>query len=127
MTDFATIFGRAPDFSAAAPGRVNLIGEHTDYNGGYVLPLALPLLTTVEIAVSRDGGVVVSDHGPGIRDGDRHHLFRRFWRRDRQAGGAGLGLALAKQWAEVLGGTVAYRPADGAPGACFRLELPLKS
>jgi galactokinase len=33
--------GRAPAFLAAAPGRVNLIGEHTDYNGGFVLPLAI--------------------------------------------------------------------------------------
>ena len=34
-------FGAAPRWLAVAPGRVNLIGEHTDYNGGYVLPLAI--------------------------------------------------------------------------------------
>ena len=34
---------------ARAPGRVNLIGEHTDYNGGYVLPVAIPQQTTVEV------------------------------------------------------------------------------
>ena len=33
-----------------APGRVNLIGEHTDYNGGFVLPAAIPLETRVELA-----------------------------------------------------------------------------
>ena len=54
MIDFTTIFGRPPQFTAIAPGRVNLIGEHTDYNGGYVLPLALPLLTRVELAVRAD-------------------------------------------------------------------------
>ena len=38
---FAERFGRAPRWLAVAPGRVNLIGEHTDYSGGYVLPLAI--------------------------------------------------------------------------------------
>jgi len=47
---FRRAFGRDPDISAAAPGRVNLIGEHTDYNGGYVLPTALPQQTQVLIA-----------------------------------------------------------------------------
>jgi galactokinase len=37
-------------FRAAAPGRVNLIGEHTDYNGGFVLPTAIPQHTSVELA-----------------------------------------------------------------------------
>lgn len=38
---FESRFGRTPDFSARAPGRVNLIGEHTDYNDGLVLPCAI--------------------------------------------------------------------------------------
>ena len=40
-----------------APGRVNLIGEHTDYNGGFVLPTVIPQRTTVELA-PRPGGTV---------------------------------------------------------------------
>jgi len=38
---FQEIFGSAPEVTARAPGRVNLIGEHTDYNNGYVLPAAI--------------------------------------------------------------------------------------
>jgi galactokinase len=38
---FQKRFGRAPRWVAAAPGRVNLIGEHTDYNDGFVLPMAI--------------------------------------------------------------------------------------
>lgn len=38
---FEEIFGGPPTFIAAAPGRVNLIGEHTDYNDGYVFPVAI--------------------------------------------------------------------------------------
>ncbi len=40
-TAFTDRFGRRPQFAAAAPGRVNLIGEHTDYNDGFVLPMAI--------------------------------------------------------------------------------------
>ncbi|WP_093149563.1 galactokinase [Aliiruegeria lutimaris] len=45
-------FGRAPELTTYAPGRVNLLGEHTDYNGGYVLPMPLKGLG-VFIAVGR--------------------------------------------------------------------------
>jgi signal transduction histidine kinase len=72
----------------------------------------------------------VEDRGAGVPPGERKSIFKPFRRggqADAKAGGAGLGLALAKQWAEVLGGTLSYRPADGAPGACFRRELPAKS
>lgn len=40
-------FGSEPDFAVFAPGRVNLIGEHTDYNEGFVLPFALPYRTVI--------------------------------------------------------------------------------
>lgn len=59
---FARTFGRAPDGVWASPGRVNLIGEHTDYNGGLCLPIALPHRTFVAASRRDDGGVrMVSD------------------------------------------------------------------
>lgn len=42
-TKFRELFGAEPDAVSFAPGRVNLIGEHTDYNGGHVFPCALEL------------------------------------------------------------------------------------
>ncbi|MBO8199633.1 galactokinase [Streptomyces smyrnaeus] len=54
---FVEVYGAEPEGVWAAPGRVNLIGEHTDYNDGFVMPLALP--HTVHAAVSRrDDGVL---------------------------------------------------------------------
>ncbi|WP_035846728.1 galactokinase [Kitasatospora azatica] len=56
MTDeFERIFGAAPTGVWAAPGRVNLIGEHTDYNDGFVLPIALPHSVRVTAAPRTDG------------------------------------------------------------------------
>ena len=47
---FEELFGREALIRADAPGRVNLIGEHTDYSGGFVLPLAIPQRTRVELS-----------------------------------------------------------------------------
>ncbi len=55
--DFETLFARPADTQSSAPGRVNLIGEHTDYNGGFVLPAAIPQRTTIELA-RRDDDLV---------------------------------------------------------------------
>jgi galactokinase len=55
--EFERLTGRPPEGIWSAPGRANLIGEHLDYNGGSVLPFALPLRTTVAIARRSDGVV----------------------------------------------------------------------
>jgi galactokinase len=44
---FVRIYGRQPTWIAAAPGRVNLIGEHTDYNDGFVFPMAIERYTVI--------------------------------------------------------------------------------
>jgi galactokinase len=54
MPHFHDLFGRDPQVRASAPGRVNLLGEHTDYNDGFVLPTAIPHRTHVELAPSAD-------------------------------------------------------------------------
>lgn len=54
IPSFQDIFGFAPEAEASAPGRVNLLGEHTDYNDGFVLPTAIPQRTRVALARSRD-------------------------------------------------------------------------
>ncbi|SMB81508.1 galactokinase [Deinococcus hopiensis] len=57
MTSFRDVFGSEVEVTASAPGRVNLIGEHTDYNGGFVLPTVIPQRTTVRLARREDGQV----------------------------------------------------------------------
>ncbi|MGH3277873.1 MAG: galactokinase [Trebonia sp.] len=57
---FAAAYGRAPDVVWSAPGRVNLIGEHTDYNDGFVLPFALAERTVVAAASRGDDTITVT-------------------------------------------------------------------
>jgi len=66
---FAELYGGSPSAHGEAPGRVNLIGEHTDYNGGFVLPAAIPRRTLVDLAPRHDRLVRVwsaqfPDHDP---------------------------------------------------------------
>ncbi|KUN78434.1 galactokinase [Streptomyces griseoruber] len=52
---FAGLYGAEPDGVWAAPGRVNLIGEHTDYNDGFVMPFALPHQALAAVSRRADG------------------------------------------------------------------------
>ena len=54
---FESTFGSAPDGVWQAPGRVNLIGEHTDYNEGFVLPFAIDKAAKVAVRIRRDSRV----------------------------------------------------------------------
>ncbi len=55
---FAERFGRPPQWLVAAPGRVNLIGEHVDYNDGLVLPMAIERWTVLAADAAQQGGPV---------------------------------------------------------------------
>ena len=57
---FRKTFGAPPTVTASAPGRVNLIGEHTDYNGGAVLPAALPQRVHIALARQPHASITIS-------------------------------------------------------------------
>ncbi len=66
VNEFRQRFGSAEGVRVfRAPGRVNLIGEHTDYNLGFVLPMALDLATWVAAAPSGDGMLRIASEGHG--------------------------------------------------------------
>ena len=108
---FAAAFGQGPDGVWAAPGRVNLIGEHLDYNGGPVLPLALPHRTVAAVR-RRDDDLVrlvsaadlgeeparweghLADVGPGTPPGWPAYAAGVLWAL-REAGHAVPGLDVA--------------------------------
>jgi galactokinase len=52
---FKKTYGRTPKWIAAAPGRVNVIGEHTDYNDGFVFPMAIDRYTVIAAAPASNG------------------------------------------------------------------------
>jgi galactokinase len=72
MSDrFREIFGSADGARVfRAPGRVNIIGEHTDYNLGFVLPVALDLAVTIEAAPSNDGKLRIFSDQREMREWD---------------------------------------------------------
>jgi signal transduction histidine kinase len=80
--------------------------------------------TTVEISVSEDGTVVISDEGPGVPPDQREFIFQRFWRGDRRrAGSTGLGLAIVSRIVKAHGGSIDV--CNGrVRGAVFSVRLP---
>lgn len=97
---FKTAFGYSPQHLVRAPGRVNLIGEHTDYNDGFVLPCAINFGTV--IAASRRADPVVR-----VLAADYHNEIDEF-RLDQPI------LALAEgAWPNYVRGVVKYLQAHG--------------
>jgi PAS domain S-box-containing protein len=71
--------------------------------------------------------VTVADTGEGIPEGALQRVFARFWQGDAPGqGGLGLGLALARHFVELHGGTIAASSAGPALGSTFTIELPVR-
>lgn len=67
---FFASYGREPDLISYAPGRVNLMGEHTDYNDGFVLPCAVPYGTA--IAYGRNAAAQINAVALDLADAEDH-------------------------------------------------------
>ena len=106
---FQTLFGFSPVVSARAPGRVNLIGEHTDYNGGFVLPIATPQGTAVEL---------------GLRPGDRVCVHSVNVPAAERTRGYELGAEChTGTWVDYVAGVTASLREHGHPVGGFNLRI----
>ena len=84
-----------------------------------------PAGVSIEVELTEDGTVRVSDDGPGVPEADREAIFRRFWRRDRgSTESRGLGLAIVSRVAEAHDGSITVEARPGG-GAIFILRLKL--
>ena len=99
---FQSTFGSAPTAAASAPGRVNIIGEHTDYNGGPVLPMAISRRTTVVVAAGSGWEFVSETEGRRAVDIDA---------------------PLAHEWTDYLCGVVRELRRVGAAPAGARVAI----
>jgi galactokinase len=112
---FRATFGVAPQAAASAPGRVNLIGEHTDYNGGPVLPVAVAARTVVAVGPAPDGLLEVISS----RDG----ALARIAYREANPGGWGWGAYLAGVMRELQ--AVGAAPDGGGARVAVASDVPV--
>jgi galactokinase len=108
LPSFSSLFGREPVVTARAPGRVNLIGEHTDYSEGFVLPTAIPRFTRVELAPRPDGRVRAVSENAGGAEPVEYQLGHE----ERRGG-----------WDDYLQGVTAVLRKDGFAHGGFDLRI----
>ena len=104
---FEQALGRSPEFVSEAPGRVNLIGEHTDYNEGFVLPVAID--RTIAVAAAPADGKTVRAYSADFdaRDEWRIDAPRRTGRREWRDYVRGVAWALLDAGYELRGADLA--------------------
>ncbi len=80
---FSEKYGHTPSVTARSPGRVNLIGEHTDYNEGFVLPIAIPFDTAIAASPETSPVIRVISEGFGeaVFDLNEDRSSLPFWAR----------------------------------------------
>lgn len=87
---FRNAYGTPPTHAASSPGRVNLVGEHIDYNGGPVLPFAIPARTVAAVAPASHGWLeLVTTQG-----GDRERVR---WDGSVPSGWAGFAVGVVRE------------------------------
>ncbi|KAI2585100.1 GALK1 isoform 3 [Pan troglodytes] len=99
---FREEFGAEPELAVSAPGRVNLIGEHTDYNQGLVLPMALELMTVLVGSPRKDGLVSLLTTSEGADEPQRLQFPLPTAQRSLEPG--------TPRWANYVKGVIQYYP-----------------
>ncbi|MCL1678968.1 galactokinase [Elizabethkingia miricola] len=94
---FEEVFGQAPDVVSKSPGRINIIGEHTDYNDGFVLPAAIDKYSYVAV---------------GHRNDDEIHLFSQLFNEKLSFNLSEI-KALENSWANYILGVVYHIQKNG--------------
>ncbi|NXT71644.1 GALK1 Galactokinase, partial [Chaetops frenatus] len=112
-------FGGAAVLAAWAPGRVNLIGEHTDYNGGFVLPMALQLGTVLVGSPTQDGTISIVTTSA---EADEPHRVQFPAPRPGSSLSPGL-----PRWANYVKGVIQHYRGGPVPGfsAVIASDIPL--
>ena len=124
------------ELTVAAPSDLSVRGDNEQLRQVVVILLDNAIRYSpdggrVHVQARRDGSsalVTVHDTGIGIGPDELPHVFERFYRadeaRNRQAGGAGLGLAIARELVMRHGGKISVESTEGA-GSTFTVQLPL--